>query len=134
MDSDSDSDLEDSDQRTHTAAAAVLFSLALVTVVVVGDTRPATQAAIAHRLNQKLCNSTNYWSQQESFLSLDHTKLLDEAARISKVTVCSPEPDEKYPHFSRVSATSETRLKWTVILHEKFVSCVNLLGGAEMQF
>ncbi|KAK8689752.1 hypothetical protein V6N13_088463 [Hibiscus sabdariffa] len=31
----------------------------------------------------------------------------------------------------RVTATSETRLKWTAVLHEKFVGCVNLLGGAE---
>ncbi|KAL4367383.1 hypothetical protein GQ457_05G029290 [Hibiscus cannabinus] len=121
---------------------------------------------MCHRLNQMLCNSTNYWSQQENFLSLDHAKLLDEAARISKtsgfsfsfsfsfsfhlgkclfmfdfsnygvlihqmkhVTIRSPESDEKYPHFSRVSATSETRLKWTVLLHEKFVGCVNLLDA-----
>ncbi|KAK8496705.1 hypothetical protein V6N13_126067 [Hibiscus sabdariffa] len=41
---------------------------------------------LCHRLNQKLCNSTNYGCQQESFLSLDHTKLLDEAARISKAS------------------------------------------------
>ncbi|KAL4312633.1 hypothetical protein GQ457_01G014050 [Hibiscus cannabinus] len=86
---------------------------------------------LCHRLNQKLCNSTNYWCQQESFLSLDHTKLLDEAARISKA-------NEQYPHFSRVSATFgekpwriKTRLKWTADLHDKFVGCVNLLGGAE---
>ncbi|KAK8663247.1 hypothetical protein V6N13_025126 [Hibiscus sabdariffa] len=86
---------------------------------------------LCHRLNKKLCNSTNYWSQQESFLSLDHTKLLDEAARISKA-------NEKYPDFSRISATFgekpsriKTRLKWTADLHEKFVGCVNLLGGAE---
>ncbi|KAK8589632.1 hypothetical protein V6N13_088463 [Hibiscus sabdariffa] len=39
--------------------------------------------------------------------------------------------NEQYPHFSRVTATSETRLKWTAVLHEKFVGCVNLLGGAE---
>ncbi|KAK8502232.1 hypothetical protein V6N12_038550 [Hibiscus sabdariffa] len=109
--------------RTPTAAVAMLFSLVLVTVVVVGDTRPTT----SHRLNQKLCNSTNYWSQQENFLSLDHAKLLDEATRISKTS------DEKYPHFSRVSATSETRLKWTVVLHERFVGCVNLLGGSEIE-
>ncbi|KAK8544909.1 hypothetical protein V6N13_123217 [Hibiscus sabdariffa] len=33
----------------------------------------------------------------------------------------------------RVSATSETRLKWTVVLHERFVGCVNLLGGSEIE-
>ncbi|KAK9002897.1 hypothetical protein V6N11_060473 [Hibiscus sabdariffa] len=44
------------------AAPALVFSLALVTVVVVGDTRPPTQAAttIAHRVGAKIKLPSDY--------------------------------------------------------------------------
>ncbi|XP_021283365.1 myb family transcription factor PHL5-like [Herrania umbratica] len=90
-------------------------------------------------------NGKSYWSQQGSLLSLDHGKLLAEATRDSKViSLCSPQPEQQYPNISRISGTRvssvssggrpssiKTRIKWTVDLHEKFVNCVNLLGGAE---
>ncbi|KAK8972521.1 hypothetical protein V6N11_081636 [Hibiscus sabdariffa] len=56
--------------------------------------------------------------------------------QMKQVAVCSPESDEQYPHFSRVGekpSRIKTRLKWTAHLHDKFVGCVNLLGGAESE-
>ncbi|OMO55191.1 hypothetical protein COLO4_36146 [Corchorus olitorius] len=97
-----------------------------------------------HRFNfnEKYSNAKSYWSQQGSLLSLDHTKLLAEATRRnSKVSIFSAttEEDSSRSCGSRVSSVSsqgkpsstKTRLKWTADLHEKFVNCVNLLGGAE---
>ncbi|XP_022766785.1 myb family transcription factor PHL5-like [Durio zibethinus] len=104
------------------------------------------------RRNNQFChgfseksNAKCYWSQQGNLLSLDHNKLLAEATGNSKVSLCfQDEPEQQSSNFSRISGTCggpvssgarpsniKTRLKWTADLHEKFVNCVNLLGGAE---
>ncbi|XVE61241.1 hypothetical protein DITRI_Ditri06bG0023800 [Diplodiscus trichospermus] len=91
--------------------------------------------------------------QQGSLLSLDHSKLLAEATRNSKasdhVSLCFRHEQEQQSanYFSRntsgtcscrsvssgakSSNIKKSRLKWTADLHEKFINCVNLLGGAE---
>ncbi|XWS43222.1 hypothetical protein CRYUN_Cryun16bG0084100 [Craigia yunnanensis] len=103
-----------------------------------------------HRFSEKSNSKTSYWSLMGSLVSLDHSKLLAEATRNSKasdlVSLCFPhKPEQQSPnYFSRISGTCgrsvssvakssniKTRLKWTADLHEKFVNCVNLLGGAE---
>ncbi|XVE75701.1 hypothetical protein DITRI_Ditri12bG0114000 [Diplodiscus trichospermus] len=96
-------------------------------------------------------NAKSYWSKQGSLPSLDHRKLLAEATRNSKASdlfsLCSTQPDEQQsPNFSRISGTcgrsvcsgekssnNKKRIKWSADLHEKFVNCVNLLGGAESE-
>ncbi|XP_039165995.1 myb family transcription factor PHL5 isoform X6 [Eucalyptus grandis] len=74
-------------------------------------------------------------SQQSKVLAHGQDKLLGDSAASVWRCLSSPSAEKRDQKVSCRSSGSilsnKTRIRWTQDLHEKFVECVNLLGGAE---